>query len=258
MTTHTPPPQRADLPAWLWLWFPPLILVAHGVTRAISYETWTVWMKSEFGVVEIGTFALLLIAVVLGVMVLLRRKQVDSPLFGPWVLLLTLGCFYFAAEEVSWGYHWGWQLFGEEFSRQLQEHNDQGETNLHNLPGLLGGILDNLPRFLLSFAALGGGILVPLWGKYKRPVTWPTPWIWPTMACLPVSVLVWVIRIPRRVFRWLDHPEQYRREWRSGETMEYLLAVFLMLYLASLLWRLRKDQLTGATGAASTSVRTGP
>lgn len=228
---------------WLWLVFPPLVLVAHVVTRVISKGTWVLWMKSEFGLVENGTTVILLIAVVLGVMTFWHRKQVDSRLFGPWVLLLTLGCFYFAAEETSWGYHWGWQLFGEDMSEMLQKHNDQDEPNFHNLPGLLGNILDNLPRFLLSTAALVGGILVPLWSKYKRPVTWPTPWIWPTMVCLPVSALASVIRIPQRILRWLDLHEQFGREWRSGETMEYLLAVFLMLYLASLYCRVRKGNL---------------
>ena len=232
---------------WLWLGFPPLILVAHVVTHTISYDTWVAWMKSEFGVVENGTIAILLITVVLGVMTLRHRRKVDSRLFGPWVLLLTLGCCYFAAEEASWGYHWGWRLFGEDMSQTLQEYNDQGETNLHNLPGLVGNILDNLPRILLSTAALVGGILVPLWSKYKRPVTWPTPWIWPTMVCLPVSALAWLIRIPQRILRWLDLHEQFGREWRSGETMEYLLAVFLMLYLASLYCRVRKGQLASAT-----------
>jgi len=243
VTEQPPPHRRADLPLWLWLGFPPLILVAHVITRVIGYDTWTVWMKSEYGLVENGTLAILLIAVVLGAMTFLHRRKVDSPLFGPWVLLLSLGCFYFAAEEASWGYHWGWQLFGEDMAETLKKHNDQGETNFHNLPGLLGGILDNLPRFLLSLAAFVGGILVPLWSKYKRSVTWPTPWIWPTMVCLPVSVLATLIRIPQWILRRLEIQDQFGREWRSGETMEYLLAVFLMLYLASLYCRVRKGSL---------------
>lgn len=243
VTDHAAASQRTDLPIWLWLGFPPLLLVVHVITRVIGYDTWVAWMKSESGLVENGTIAVLLIAVVLGVLTFRHRDKVDSRWFGPWVLLLTTGCFYFAAEEASWGYHWGWRLFGEEVSRALQQHNDQGETNLHNLPGLLGGILDNLPRFLLSSAALVGGILVPLWSRCRRPVTWPAPWIWPTMACLPVSVLAWVIRIPKHILRWLDLHDQFGREWRTGEDMEYLLAVFLMLYLASLHWRLRKGSI---------------
>ena len=236
---------------WLWLGLPLLILVAHVVTRSISQGIWHLWMKSEYGIVENGTLLILALAVVFGVMAFCRRKQADSRLLGPWVLLLTVGCFYFFAEEASWGHHWGWQLFGEEFSRQLQEHNDQGETNIHNLPGLLGNILDNLPRFLLSVAALVGGILVPLWHRYKRPVTWPNDWIWPTIVCLPTSALALVIGIPKWIMRQLEVHEQFGPEFRTGETKEYLLAVFLMLYLASLWFRLRKGTLVPTAGEAS-------
>jgi len=243
VTEPTTRAQAPDLPRWLWLGFPPLILVAHVITRTIGYDTWVLWMKSESGLVENGTLVILSVAVVLGVMTFRRRREVGNRWFGPWVLLLTLGCFYFAAEEASWGYHWGWQLFGEQVSQTLEHYNDQGETNLHNLPGLWGDMLDQLPRSLLSIAALVGGIIVPLWSRYKRPVTWPTPWIWPTMVCLPVSVLAWLIRIPQRIMRWLHVDQEYGREWRSGETMEYLLAVFLMLYLASLYCRLRNGSL---------------
>ena len=84
---------------------------------------------------------------------------------------------------------------------------------------------------------------MPLLGKYRRPVTWPTTWIWPTMVCLPTSVLALVIGIPQRISRWTTDKPEYIREMRSGETKEYLLAVFLMLYLASLYWRLRKGQI---------------
>ena len=258
MTNHARQPQRTDLPRWLWLGFPPLIIVTHVVTRLIGRDTWLHWMKSEFGVVEIGTLVLLAIAVTLGVMTFLGRKQVDSRLFGPWVVLLTAGCFYFLAEEASWGHHWGWQLFGEELSQQLEKHNDQGETNIHNLPGLAGNILDNLPRFLLSVAAFVGGILVPLRSKLKRPVTWPNSWIWPTMACMPTALLALVIGVPKRIMRWLEVHEQYPTEFRSGETKEYLLALFLMFYLASLYCRLRKGTLMPATGArAAAPARSG-
>jgi hypothetical protein len=243
VTQHAIPSQHTDLPLWLWLGFPPLMLVAHVITHSISYETWVQWMKSEYGLVENGTVVVLLVAVVLGVMTFLQRRKVKSRLFGPWVVLLTIGCFYFAGEEASWGYHLGLRPFGEEISQALQQHNDQGETNLHNLPGLWGGMLDNTPRFLLSMAALIGGIIVPLWNKYKRPITWPTPWIWPTMACLPVCALAWLIRIPKHILRWLDLHNEFGREWRTGEDMEYLLGVFLMLYMASLYYRARKGLL---------------
>lgn len=238
MTAPAIPTPGKDLPPWLWLGLPLLFVLAHVVFRCMGYAIWEHWMKSESGLVENGTIVVLLVAVVLGVMTFRQRRKVQSPLFGPWALLLAAGCFFFAGEEASWGHHWGWRLFGEEVSQALQQHNDQGETNLHNLPGIWGGLLDNLPRNLLSAAALVG-IAVPLWNRYRRPLTWPTPWIWPTMVCLPVCALAWLVRIPKHVLRWLDLHNEFGREWRTGEDTEFLLAAFLMLYLASLYHRAR-------------------
>lgn len=242
MQTHVSVDQRHELPRWLWLWFPPMVLVAHVVFRMIGTYEWEQVMSSEFGAVENGTFLALVIAVVLGAMTFAGRRHVRGRLFGWWVLALTLACFYFSAEEVSWGYHWGLRPFGEELSRQLEDFNDQGETNLHNMPGILGGMLDNLPRFGLSMAALIGGVLVPLWGKYRRKVTWPNAWIWPTMVCLPTCLIASVITLPARVFKYFGY-DVLQSEMGMGETKEYLLALFLMLYLASLLVRLRAGKL---------------
>lgn len=199
-------------------------------------------MASEFGVVENATVLSLLIAVVLGAMSFAGRNRARSPRFGLWVLMLSCGCLYFAVEEVSWGYHWGLKPFGEEFSQQLEEYNNQGETNLHNLPGLFGGMLDNTPRFVLSMAALIGGVLIPLWGRYRRPLTWPNAWIWPTMVCLPTCLLATVVTLPARVFKLLGY-DVFQSEMGMGETKEYLLALFLMLYLASLYSRLRAGEI---------------
>ena len=64
--------------------------------------------------------------------------------------LFCLGCLYFGGEEASWGQHWmGWDA-----PDQWAALNNQNETNLHNSNGLAGSLLDQLPRNLLTLAAL--------------------------------------------------------------------------------------------------------
>ncbi|MHC5065736.1 MAG: hypothetical protein ACYTG5_17370, partial [Planctomycetota bacterium] len=148
------PAISRDLPKWLWLWFPPLVFIPHAITRSTSQRLHNSWMRGETSFIELGTFTFLVIAVFFGIMMLAMRSRVRERYFKPWVLMLTLGCFYFAGEEVSWGHHWGYHPFGEEFAQTLIASNDQEEPNLHNQTGLIGSMLDQWPRATLGLAAL--------------------------------------------------------------------------------------------------------
>ena len=230
MTTDSMKPDR-DLPKWLWLGLPVAVVLGQVGTRLLGREAYLDLMHGELGLVENLTLVFLFVAIVLGVRLFLRRRTVPGRLFGLWTLLLTVGAVYFAGEEASWGYH----LLGVEVMGGLVEINDQQEPNLHNLEGLAGTLLDQGPRSLLTIAAGVGGILVPLWQRFKRPITWPTAWIWPTIACLPTAVLAVGVTLPSKVFKLLDMEVQLARQ---GEYKELFLALFIMRYLASLTCRL--------------------
>jgi len=229
--------NSVDLPRWLWLWFPPLILVAHAVTWVMGEDVHRSVMSTEFGLVEVLTFSFLVTAVVLALLSFARRRTVDNVLFSGLMLMMAAGCVYFGGEEVSWGYHWGVLPLGEELSGDLMSTNDQGEPNLHNQEGLIGSLLDQLPRSLLGLAAFVGGILMPLLARKRKVITWPTPWVWPTIVCLPTCALAVLITQPKHILKALD--KEVSPLWKMGETKEYFLALFLMLYFASIYRRLR-------------------
>lgn len=230
MTTDSIQPGR-DLPKWLWVGLPVAVVLGQIGTRLLGRQTYLNLMHGEFGLVENLTIVFLLVAVVLGVRLFLRRRAIPGKLFGLWALLLTVGAVYFAGEEASWGYH----LFGVEVMGGLVEINHQQEPNLHNLEGFAGTLLDQGPRGLLTIAAGLGGILVPLWHRFKAPITWPTAWIWPTFVCLPTAVLAVGVTVPSKIFRLLGMEVQLARQ---GEYKELFLALFIMVYLASLTCRL--------------------
>lgn len=233
-------PAETELPRWLWLGFPPLLLLPLVVSRLKGREAYDALVRSELGLIENMTLVVLCVAIVLSVMLFLRRRAVGSRLFGPLMAIMVLGLVYFAGEEASWGYHFfDWEVLGG-----LTETNNQGEPNLHNQEGFLGGLLDQLPRTLLSIAA-AGGILIPLIAR-RRKLPMGKYWLLPTIVCLPTCVLALTITLPRKIFKAIDLDDA-DRILRQGETKEYFLALFLMLYMASLYARLRAGKLPPAS-----------
>ena len=250
MTTHTDEraasdalADRSELPPWLWLAFPPLMLALAVLCRAAGSEVFERWMRTETGVIELGTIAVLLVAVAAGAALALRRRPFPRPWMRPFLVLATLGCLFFAGEEASWGQH----VFEWSTPETWARANDQQETNLHNLTGI-GALLDQLPRNLLTLAA-GVAVAGPLFmrrrrsrGSSRQRRERGLHWLLPTFVCLPSAALALLVGVPDKVYEVI-HDVRSAPEWmdiRSGELKEYYLGLFLMLYVLSLHARLRK------------------
>jgi len=142
-----------------WIGLPAASLAMKFLLPFLGEARWEHLMTSEFGFVENATVVFLLVAIVLSVPVFLRRREL--PRGVGWVmLLLGLGCLYFAGEEISWGQH-----FFHYRTPELVAHlNRQHEFNIHNTYGKYGGnLFNNLPRQLLNVAMVLA-MLVPLLG----------------------------------------------------------------------------------------------
>jgi hypothetical protein len=74
-----------ELPSWLWLWFPPLIIVAQMLAKARSEEFYVHWMRSELGLVEVGTVLWLTTALAIAILLLLKQPSPRPPGFLPFV-----------------------------------------------------------------------------------------------------------------------------------------------------------------------------
>ncbi len=217
---------------WLWIGVAPAIVLVQIIARAIGDDFYQTWIRGELGITETLTVVFLIFAVFYALRIFSLRQRVASGLFGPFALVMALGCFYFAGEEASWGQHW----IGFATPEGIAERNEQGEFNLHNDP-VLEGLLDNLPRLLLTIAALVGGILAPLVRKnavinLQSANIWG--WIWPTIVCLPTCVVAVFITMPSKLFEMLGTEMPYLLDIAKGETKEFCLALFLMLYLLNL------------------------
>ncbi|MGR8918616.1 MAG: hypothetical protein ACU85V_03280 [Gammaproteobacteria bacterium] len=221
------------LPAWLWLWFPPLLLLVIFPVRIVDPAGYRSWVDGELGLIELATPVLAIAGAVIGLRLLRQLwRERTSPLLV-WVLLMTLACVYFAGEELSWGQH----LFGWSTPEAFEQINDQQETNLHNISSWF----DQKPRLLLEIWVLVGGIIVPLRGLEARGPIEPrriSSWIWPTLDCTPTAILAILIRAPERI-KDAASLESLPYELRYSEPQEYYFALFLLIYLASLGARVR-------------------
>jgi len=257
-------PQSAlggELPAWLWLWVPPLMLVPIFASRLHGREFYVRWMESEQGLVENATALILVPAVVAGAMALRHRRLLPARWLAGWIALVALGCFYFAGEEVSWGQHW----FGWATPEPIGALNDQGETNLHNTSSWL----DQKPRTLLELWVLIGGVIVCLARRTATgargaagrpggdpPHEWRT-WFWPSWAVFPSALLAILIRIPERIRGSFDLAFTGVFDVRYSEAQEYFFAWFLLLYLLSIHVRLRALAASGTAAAGDAPVIVG-
>ena len=219
--------KTSDLPKWLWLWVPVVIALLPYVARIINRASDDI-IFGELGIIENVTVIFLVIAIVLAIKSFKLMHDFSFPFFRFWMVLLAVGCFYYAGEELSWGQHWiGWET-----PEVWQGVNDQGETNLHNT----SPILDQLPRTLLTIAAVVGGILAPLFfmrrGRQLERDEF-NYWLWPTYVNIPCCLLSVLVSMHEKAYKWFGTTVPDILDIRAGETKECLLAIFLFMYIAS-------------------------
>lgn len=239
-----------DVPALVRVWVPASILfVAAAVGyfanflrvqgHSAVYLDLIDAINTEGGFIEIATVLVLGLAIFNGLRTLGPVKILELPLLFYWIAVNLLGAIYFLGEEISWGQHFFNWSTGEWFA----EHNDQGETNLHNISSWL----DQKPRLLLLLWCVTGGIIVPLWYKARklhRPTSGWSYWFWPTNSVFFVAILIAVIRIPDNFLEFLevdisDPIRLYFQSFNATEMQECLYGCFILIYLYSLRARVR-------------------
>ena len=224
--------RHTDLPFGLYFWTPLLLVAAPYALRWAFGDA--SWLSGEQGVFEILTFLLLAAAVYFIVRTRATAIALHVTRLPVWLIVMLFGAVYFAGEEISWGQH----LFFWETPDAWQNVNDQRETNLHSVHALFNQLL----RALLTLAALIGGIIAPLYLRLRGiepAVREVAGWLWPTIACTPVSVFVLLVRPLDRLIQPLVAGLPVDFHVSTGEMKECLLALFILFYAASLHRRLK-------------------
>lgn len=219
----------------LWFWLPMGLVVLQFAVRFVSPEMHDLYIQGqrETGLIEFLTPLALIPGVVLGILALRRWQWLPNFFSRLWVAMVTLGAFYMAGEEVSWG-QW---LFYWDTPEHWAAINDQNETNLHNTSAWL----DQKPRLLLELWALIGAIRI--WvldarGKKTDPGT-TAYWFWPGRPLAWTGLLSALVMMPERVKDWWGIRLPTPFDIRVTETQELVLGFFLSFFLASVWLRLR-------------------
>ncbi len=254
--------KKHDLPLWFWVGLPLASMAFRFAAPAVLSEPdWQRQMTEEFGLIQNLTVIFLLPAIVTGVLIFLRRRELPRGI--GWIMLLGgLAALYFAGEEASWGQHW----LGYGTPDALKEINSQDEFNVHNI----NNIFNNIPRQLM-FAGTICCVVIPLWlaswpwlGTHfewlnKRfPRLRPTlqraidklrspqsAWYWlaPNYRLTLISLMVIFLRLPKRLEDVLGAPPNASYAdmaffQGSGEFKEYCFAIVMMFYILSVYLRM--------------------
>jgi hypothetical protein len=205
-----------------------LPLVWYAITGKYSV------FKGEAGIIENMTVLFLVLAIGFCIASLSRVNRLRlSGSLKAWLFILIIGAAYFALEEISYGQH----MFGWGTAETWKELNDQDETNLHNVHSLF----DQVPRALLSLGILIGGIIMPLYRRFRDIRLDESSrfyWQWPTIDCVTIGLLVILIRPTLSVVE--------TDAINTGEMKENLIALFILLYCVSIHSRLRQKKLPAA------------
>ena len=187
--------------------------------------------KGEAGIIENMTVLFLVTAIGFCIASLSRTNRLQlSGFLKAWLFMLIMGAAYFALEEISYGQH----MFGWGTAEAWKELNDQDETNLHNVHSLF----DQVPRALLSLGILIGGVILPLYRRFRDIRLDQSSrfyWQWPTIDCVTIGLLVILIRPILSVVE--------SDAINTGEMKENLIALFILLYCISIHSRLRQKML---------------
>lgn len=218
-----------------WFWLPFSLVVAQLVARYyLPDDLYRQYFATESGAVELLTPVVLLPGVFFGALILLKLRQfLPTRNSKVWVAMITLGAFYMAGEEVSWGQ---WFFYWDTPETWL-EVNDQHETNLHNTSSLF----DQKPRLLLELWALAAAIRA--WYRAymgrKDDAKTTAYWFWPGLPLAWTGFLSALVMMPERVRDWWGIVLSTPFNIRVTETQELVLGCYLSFYLASIYLRLK-------------------
>ena len=212
--------------------------------KCVNANIFIKYFQSEQGIIENGTFLILLFAVIITISVLkeINIKLRKGKLFFLFVFFL-LGLIYFMGEEISWGQQW----FKWDTGNFFNKYNDQSETNFHNI----NSWFDQKPRILLTIFVIFGGILSPFFIKKINKGNDKNKFlIFPTICCFPTSIICLFFYLLDNLYKifcsgtpGIDITCKYIPQlfyFRTSEIIEIYISLFLLIYISSIYSRLKK------------------
>lgn len=213
----------------LWLWLPVLSLAVFLVSEFVMPPAMHAFWVGENGPIEYLQVFVLIAAIVLAIKGFRASLSHPQIWFRIVCALGALGCIYIAGEEVSWGQ----QIFKWATPDSWMTINDQQETNLHNTSSWL----DQKPRLIIEIGVIVGGLILPLFQKYKAALmpAWLKDIAPPSKLAVLASCFLFV-----KICDKIGDNGGYILFKRGSEIVELYIYYFIALYLLDLLKRVKK------------------
>jgi hypothetical protein len=207
---------------WWWLGIPiatAAIVLYVGIALPDVYMT--KFLPEGYGYLEVSHFLVPLSACLICLWLLFRPSVRQDRTLKITTALFALAAFYIAGEEHSWGQH----FFGWSTPDAWKEVNRQDETNLHNTLD----IFNHTPQRILEIGILIGGIILPLWNRYKEPLQSAFLKLYvPSLAILPIALTCFGFKILKSSYKPF---ESMRLIYRPSEAMETFFYLFILFYV---------------------------
>lgn len=213
----------------LTLWLPAACAIGALINSFVPIP----YFYEELGIIENLTVIFLIGALIRLAIYGFQNFKGMAPMDKALLVVMMLGCIYFAGEELSWGQH----LAGFNTPESIRRMNYQNEMNLHNTEGFLGDLLDKIPRTILTLGILIGGIILPFC-RSKVPA-WIARYV-PGKEVLLVSILAVFISVPAKILKAAGghpvrsgssgHEKLFEARFDGGEMKEMYIALFILLF----------------------------
>ena len=168
---------------------------------------------NEMGLVETLQIFFLIISIFYFFQILLFKKR-EKKIFFNIILVFYFVCLlYYFFEEISWGQH----IFGWKSPNFFIEHNNQKETNLHNISNLL----DQLPRALLSIWCSLSFIMIIILKKINSDEDYHR-FILPSKKLKHISFLLLIFILPDLILELFVPELDYTKTLKINFTEIYL------------------------------------
>jgi hypothetical protein len=188
------------------------------------------FLLEEDGVFEWVSFVFFALTGIFSLMLASRLRKLKHPWQALLFLLFGLAMLFAAGEEITWGQ----RIFNWETPEAVQEINNQDETNLHNIEG----VLDTLNLIMLAMGLYG--VFASFVSRRLKPERW---WFKANYLYVPPDFLIsaFIFITLFRLFRLFVVPDGNFTVNRMAEWFEFLLSYGLAVFTWLNLWHLRKN-----------------
>ena len=169
---------------------------------------------------------------------IIKKLNLKNKHISIFFIISFLGIFYFLGEEISWGQH----IFKWSSSEYFLIHNNQQETNIHNISNLF----NELPRTFVLIWCTFSTIIFLYYSKSSKLNKIFQLLIFPNKYLLVIAISLIIFIFPDLILGKFNLEIKYQRITfnflRLSELQELIVTVYFFVYSSSIYSELNKNK----------------